>query len=136
MRTPALRDFTFTSVTVDPAGKVVTRPAGSGTFYAEDLGSLDLDMVAIEGGTFLMQDVHGTSRVEEDAAHPLGTFLYTVSCLHCMTVSLAAGGAGLGAMWGAEAARRMLAEAGFADVVERTLPHDRINLFYVARKPG
>jgi eukaryotic-like serine/threonine-protein kinase len=54
MSTPALRDFTFTSVAVDAAGKVVDRPAGSGRFYAEDLGSLDLDMVAIKGGTFLM----------------------------------------------------------------------------------
>jgi SAM-dependent methyltransferase len=86
------------------------------------------------GGSFLMQDIRGTSRVEEDARHPLGTFLYTVSCLHCMTVSLAAGGAGLGAMWGVETARRMLAEAGFARVEVRTLEHDLMNFYYVARR--
>jgi len=63
MRTPALRDFTFTTVTVDPAGTVVDRPAKSGRFYAEDLGSVDLDMVAIEGGTFVM----GTS--EDEPGH-------------------------------------------------------------------
>jgi len=85
-------------------------------------------------GTFLMQDIAGTSAVHEDAAHPLATFLYTVSCLHCMTVSLAAGGAGLGAMWGQRTARRMLAEAGFGSVEVRALPHDPINLYYVARK--
>jgi SAM-dependent methyltransferase len=89
-----------------------------------------------DDGTFLMQDVRGTSRVEEDARHPLGTFLYTVSCLHCMTVSLAAGGAGLGAMWGLETARRMLADAGFAHVEVRTLEHDLMNSYYVARKGG
>ena len=69
-------------------------------------------------------------------AHPLAPLLYTVSCLHCMTVSLAAGGAGLGAMWGAETARRMLEDAGFADVEVHTLPHDAINLYYVARRRG
>jgi 2-polyprenyl-3-methyl-5-hydroxy-6-metoxy-1,4-benzoquinol methylase len=85
-------------------------------------------------GIFLMQDIRGTSRVEEDARHPLGAFLYTVSCLHCMTVSLAAGGAGLGAMWGLETAHRMLGEAGLGKVEVQTLPHDLINFYYVARK--
>jgi 2-polyprenyl-3-methyl-5-hydroxy-6-metoxy-1,4-benzoquinol methylase len=85
-------------------------------------------------GVFLMQEIAGTGAVHEDAAHPLATFLYTVSCLHCMTVSLAEGGAGLGAMWGERAARRMLAEAGFGRVDVQALPHDPINRYYVARK--
>jgi 2-polyprenyl-3-methyl-5-hydroxy-6-metoxy-1,4-benzoquinol methylase len=85
-------------------------------------------------GTFLMQDIAGSSHVHHDADHPVGPFLYTVSCMHCMTVSLSAGGAGLGAMWGRETACRMLAEAGFAKVDVRSLPHDVINYYYVARK--
>jgi SAM-dependent methyltransferase len=85
-------------------------------------------------GVFLMQDIAGTSALHEDAAHPLATFLYTVSCLHCTTVSLAAGGVGLGAMWGERTARRMLADAGFGRVDVQPLPHDRVNLYYVARK--
>lgn len=84
-------------------------------------------------GTFLMQEICGSSRVEEDARHPLGAFLYTVSCLHCTPVSLAAGGAGLGAMWGVETARRMLDEAGFTKLEVKTLPHDRLHFYYVAR---
>jgi hypothetical protein len=52
------------------------------------------------GGVYLMQDIAGSSRMHENLDHPLGPFLYTVSCLHCMSVSLAQGGAGLGAMWG------------------------------------
>jgi SAM-dependent methyltransferase len=87
-------------------------------------------------GAFLMQEVRGSSRVDEDAAIPFAPLLYTVSCLHCMTVSLAAGGEGLGAMWGAATARRMLGEAGFADVDLHSLPHDQLNLYYVARKAG
>lgn len=85
-------------------------------------------------GVFLMQEIAGTGAVHEDAAHPLATFLYTVSCLHGMTVSLAAGGAGLGAMWGERTARRMLAEAGLGRVEVQALPHDPLDLYYVARK--
>jgi 2-polyprenyl-3-methyl-5-hydroxy-6-metoxy-1,4-benzoquinol methylase len=88
------------------------------------------------GGTFLMQDIAGTGRLEDDARHPLGPFLYTVSCLHCMTVSLASGGDGLGAMWGLVAARRMLADAGFEGIEVASLPHDVLNFYYVARRRG
>jgi len=86
------------------------------------------------GGAFLMQDVAGTSRLAEDVRQPLAPLLYTVSCLHCLTVSLAADGAGLGAMWGEQVARGMLAEAGFDEVDVRALPHDASNLYYVARR--
>lgn len=86
------------------------------------------------GGTFLLRDVAGTGRLEADARLPLAPLLYTVSCLHCMTVSLADDGAGLGAMWGEEAARRMLATAGFPAVEARSLPHDPVNRYYVARR--
>ena len=76
-------------------------------------------------GVFLIQDIAGTGAVHEDAAHPLATFLYTVSCLHRTSVCT---------MWGRRAARRLLAEAGFGSVELQTLPHDPINLYYVARK--
>ncbi|MEN8160576.1 MAG: class I SAM-dependent methyltransferase, partial [Myxococcota bacterium] len=85
-------------------------------------------------GVFLMQEIGGSSDVQEDGAHPLGTFLYTVSCMHCMTVSLSSGGAGLGAMWGERTARRMLADAGFGRVAVQELPHDPINRYYVSHK--
>jgi 2-polyprenyl-3-methyl-5-hydroxy-6-metoxy-1,4-benzoquinol methylase len=83
-------------------------------------------------GTFLMQDIASTSHVHEDIGHPIGPFLYTVSCMHCMSVSLANGGPGLGAMWGREKATTMLREAGFRDVRTSSLPHDIINDYYVA----
>jgi hypothetical protein len=61
--------------------------------------------------------------------------LYTVSTIHCTSVSLAQGGVGLGTMWGEELALEMLAEAGFLDVKVKQLPHDFMNNFYIAR-PG
>jgi SAM-dependent methyltransferase len=84
-------------------------------------------------GLFLMQDIAASSHVEKNETHPLGPFLYTVSCMHCMTVSLSGGGAGLGAVWGEELALRMLGDAGFGDVVVKRLPHDIINNYYLAR---
>jgi 2-polyprenyl-3-methyl-5-hydroxy-6-metoxy-1,4-benzoquinol methylase len=84
-------------------------------------------------GVYLMQDIKGSSHVHNNIGHPLGTFLYTVSCMHCMTVSLAQGGEGLGAMWGEEKTREYLARAGFRSVEKHELAHDIQNNWYVVR---
>lgn len=86
------------------------------------------------GGLYMMQDIKGSSFVRNNLNHPLGTLLYTVSCMHCMTVSLAQGGEGLGAMWGEEKTREYLAKAGFASVEKNELAHDLQNNWYVVRK--
>ncbi len=83
-------------------------------------------------GVYLMQDISGSSHVHHDKSHPFGPFLYTISCMHCMSVSLANGGPGLGAMWGKEVALRMLDQAGLKNVKVETLPHDPMNFFYLA----
>lgn len=85
-------------------------------------------------GVYLMQDISGTSHVHKDIEHPIGTFLYTISCMHCMTVSLAQGGEGLGAMWGEEQTRAYLARAGFRSVTTHRLAHDIQNNWYVVTK--
>lgn len=85
-------------------------------------------------GIYLMQDISGTSHLEEDKKHPIGTFLYTISCMHCMTVSLAQDGEGLGAMWGEEKTREYLSKAGFTSVQTHKLAHDIQNNWYVVRK--
>lgn len=85
-------------------------------------------------GVYLMQDISGTSHVHKDIEHPIGTLLYTVSCMHCMTVSLAQGGEGLGAMWGEEKTREYLQRAGFRSIETHRLAHDIQNNWYVVRK--
>jgi 2-polyprenyl-3-methyl-5-hydroxy-6-metoxy-1,4-benzoquinol methylase len=85
-------------------------------------------------GAYLMQDVNGTGHVHKDIEHPIGTFLYTISCMHCMTVSLAQGGEGLGAMWGEEKTREYLQKAGFRSISTRRLAHDIQNNWYVVTK--
>jgi ubiquinone/menaquinone biosynthesis C-methylase UbiE len=85
-------------------------------------------------GIYLMQEIKGSSEVHNNLDHPLGPLLYTVSCMHCMTVSLAQGGEGLGAMWGEEKTREYLAKAGFRSVQKHELAHDIQNDWYVIRK--
>jgi ubiquinone/menaquinone biosynthesis C-methylase UbiE len=85
-------------------------------------------------GVYLMQDIGGSSHVHKNIDHPFGTFLYTASCLHCMTVSLAQGGEGLGAMWGEEKTREYLQKAGFRSVTTHRLAHDPMNNWYVVAK--
>jgi SAM-dependent methyltransferase len=85
-------------------------------------------------GVYLMQDIKASSIVRRNLEHPLGTFLYAVSAMHCMTVSLAQGGEGLGAMWGEEKTREYLALAGFTSVETHELAHDFMNNWYVVRK--
>jgi SAM-dependent methyltransferase len=85
-------------------------------------------------GAFLCVDVAGSSTVDRNMDLPLGPTLYSVSTFHCMTVSLAQGGAGLGTMWGEELANEMLRDAGFTDVETKKIPEDFFNVYYVARK--
>ena len=86
------------------------------------------------GGVFLMVDIKASSHVHENLDHPLGPFLYTTSTMHCMTVSLALDGEGLGAMWGEQQALELLAEAGFVDVGVEQVEGDIFNNYYIARR--
>ena len=87
------------------------------------------------GGTFLCVDIKADSTVAGNMDHPLGPMLYSVSTMHCMTVSLAQGGAGLGTVWGQQLALEMLGAAGFVDVTVHEVEGDIINSYYVARRP-
>jgi 2-polyprenyl-3-methyl-5-hydroxy-6-metoxy-1,4-benzoquinol methylase len=86
------------------------------------------------GGIFLMLDIRASSLLEENMKHPLAPFLYTISCNHCMTVSLADNGAGLGTMWGEQVASQMLREAGFTQVEVKHVEGDIANSYYIASK--
>ena len=85
-------------------------------------------------GVYLMQDIAGSSYVQNNMDHPIGPLLYTISTMHCTTVSLAQGGAGLGTMWGEEKARKMLADAGFTNVEAEQLPHDFGNSYFIVTR--
>ena len=87
-----------------------------------------------DDGLLLAQDIRSSSHVENNLDHPVAPFLYTISTMHCMTVSLAHSGCGLGTCWGEELALRMFEEAGFTSVAVHVLEHDIMNNYYVCRK--
>jgi hypothetical protein len=67
----------------------------------------------------VMFDIKAASALEDNVGSFFAPWLYGVSTLHCLTVSLAHGGTGLGTMWGEQLAVRMLADAGFVVISVR-----------------
>lgn len=68
------------------------------------------------GGFYLVQDIGGSAKLENNLDFPFAPVLYAISCAHCTPVSLGQGGLGLGTMWGWETAHAMLEAAGFRSV--------------------
>lgn len=85
------------------------------------------------GGVYLVVEPRASSRLEENIGNPFAPYLYGMSVLHCMTVSLAEGGTGLGTAWGEQTARRYLAEAGFASVESVEAPGPQNTIFICRR---
>jgi ubiquinone/menaquinone biosynthesis C-methylase UbiE len=128
------RDLSTFDVDAEPAAfdYVVTFDAVHD--QAKPLAMLKGIRRALKGdGTYLMQDIQGSSHHHENLDHPGGPLMYMISTMHCMTVSLAQGGDGLGAMWGEQKARELLAEAGFSSVEVHLLDHDPFNAYFVVR---
>ena len=48
------------------------------------------------GGVLLMVDIKASSQLEDNIGVPLAAYLYTVSTMHCMSVSLGLDGDGIG----------------------------------------
>lgn len=88
----------------------------------------DVHASLADGGAMLMME----PRIDPDLENNIndrGALLYGISTFHCMTQSLAEGGAGLGAAWGPIATERMCTDAGFTSFVE--LPIDNpFSAFY------
>lgn len=86
------------------------------------------------GGVYLMQDIGGSAKLENNLDFPAAAMLYAISCAICTPISLGQGGKGLGTMWGWETAERMLREAGFQSVARHVLAHDPMNVWFVSAK--
>jgi ubiquinone/menaquinone biosynthesis C-methylase UbiE len=85
-----------------------------------------------DGGTFLMIDFKFSSRVEDNVGNPFAPIYYATSLMHCMPVSLAVGGKGLGTVWGEQTAREMLRDAGFGGIQVLDTPRPQ-NYMFVCR---
>lgn len=84
-------------------------------------------------GVYLMLEPRASSSLEDNLGNPFAPYVYGVSVLHCMTVSLAEGGTGLGTAWGEQLARQMLADAGFTSVETVEAPGPQ-NTIFICRK--
>lgn len=65
------------------------------------------------GGTLLWSEAEAGDRLEDNLT-PIGRTMYGASTMHCMTVSLAQGGEGLGSVIAKGLAQTLVNEAGFA----------------------
>jgi len=90
------------------------------------------DLLA-EGGMFFAVEFNFSSHLEKNMNNPFAPIYYGVSTMHCMTVSLAHNGAGLGSVWGLEMAERMFAEAGFTCFQVLPAPRPQ-NCILIAKK--
>ncbi|MEO8541254.1 MAG: class I SAM-dependent methyltransferase [bacterium] len=87
-----------------------------------------------QDGTFLCVDVAGSTILHENFGNPMAPMMYAISTMHCMTVSLALDGEGLGTMWGEQKAHELFAEAGFTSIETKRIESDMENNYYVCRK--
>src|SRR5262249_46494078 len=88
------------------------------------------------GGVFFLKEPHAADTLAGNLDNPMAPLLYSVSTLHCLTVSLAHGGAGIGTAFGEQLARDMLATAGFDVVAVHPAPGDPGDAVYVAHRSG
>jgi SAM-dependent methyltransferase len=84
------------------------------------------------GGVFLWSEAQAADRLEENFS-PVGRTMYGASTMHCMTVSLAQGGEGLGSVISEKLARELAHEAGFS-VLDRLPVKNPYHQIFVIRK--
>jgi SAM-dependent methyltransferase len=81
-------------------------------------------------GRFLMMEPNVSTHLENNLTDH-GALIYGVSTLHCMTQSLAVGGAGLGAAWGTEMAEDYAKRAGFSSFRQLEEITNKFSNFYL-----
>jgi SAM-dependent methyltransferase len=84
------------------------------------------------GGAFMWSEADASDSLEENL-NPVGRMLYGASTMHCMTVSLANGGEGLGVVVGESNARSMAIEAGFTSFEKLKIKNPYHQIFLARR---
>jgi SAM-dependent methyltransferase len=88
--------------------------------------------ILAQGGVFLWSEADASDDLA-DNLNPVGRSLYGASTMHCMTVSLADGGEGLGVVVGEQTARRLAAEAGFSSFEKLAIENPYHQVFAARR---
>lgn len=87
------------------------------------------------GGRYLCVEPKAESKLADNLEDPIAPYVYTISTMHCMSVSIAGGGEGLGTAWGTDLIKTYMTNAGFVDIETHEVKADRTNTHFVARKP-
>lgn len=85
-----------------------------------------------DDGVYVWSEPNASANAHENR-NPVGKAFHSISPLHCMTVSLAYNGAGLGTVIGESGARSLAKEAGFRHF-ERLPIQNPFNQFFALRK--
>lgn len=88
--------------------------------------------VLADDGVYVWSEPNTSAKAIENR-NPVGKAFHAISPLHCMTVSLAYNGAGLGTVIGESGARELAKEAGFT-TFERLPIQNPFNQFFALRK--
>jgi SAM-dependent methyltransferase len=88
------------------------------------------------GGVFVLKEPRAADTLEDNIGNPMAPVMFACSTLHCLPVSLAHDGAGIGTAFGEQHARRLLAEAGFDVADVHVAPGDPGDGLYVSRTAG
>jgi 2-polyprenyl-3-methyl-5-hydroxy-6-metoxy-1,4-benzoquinol methylase len=101
----------------------------------DPLGTLQAIRAALApDGVYLWSEPNCSHDASENR-NPLGRTFHAISPLHCMTVSLAYKGAGLGTVIGEKGARELAAQAGFSEF-EKLPIQNPFNQFFLLRSRG
>ncbi len=84
------------------------------------------------GAVMLWSEADASDRLA-DNLNPTGRSMYAASTMHCMTVSLAGGGEGLGVVVGERRAREMALEAGFSGFTRLPVENPYHQIFALRR---
>lgn len=133
-----LQNVTFSE---EDVARVTTDPPFDAVFMFDALHD-QVDPAAVlagiranlsDEGTFFLREPHAADSLEGNIGNPMAPVQYAVSTLHCLTVSLAHGGAGIGTVFGEQRARQLLRDAGFADPMMHPAPGNPIDAVYVTQ---
>ncbi len=86
------------------------------------------------GGQAFVLDINMHTAIRDNIdCNPIDSMLYAVSLFHCMTVSLAEDGEGMGTAWGKEKATQMFQDVGFT-VEQLDNSMNTLNSYYLLTK--
>ncbi|HEV2615488.1 MAG TPA: class I SAM-dependent methyltransferase [Candidatus Acidoferrales bacterium] len=85
-----------------------------------------------DDGVYVWSEPNAKANAHENR-NPVGKMFHAISPMHCMTVSLAYNGAGLGTVIGEEGARALAKEAGFSHFERLPIEHP-LNQFFALRQ--